>query len=437
VLAYLALVPSRLRTLVFLLPIASALWITAPRLVDLGSADTASALSASAASAVELVAVTAFGLFLAGAAMTLIDRFVVVPDRVTRIAARVVAVGGLALAFGGVVLVVGFLDPAERVRQGWRSFSDDTWEPSDNPRLLRGVQTNRGDLWRVAIDEFREHPVTGIGTENFGVEYLQYRRSDEETLYPHSLPLQILTQTGIVGALLFLAFLAAALTAAVLALARSRGLDRAVRAVAAVSFLYWFAHASIEWFWELPALTAPALALLALAGGRGAPPSREALWTRAASRGIAALLALACLSFGAPWLAARYTSYASGVWGTDVAAAAGALDRARRLNPLSDGPDLTAGAIARHRRDWRAMADAYSRAVERNPHSWYSRLQLALALAKGGRAPEARRQLAEAKLLNPREPLLDQVGGWLRTGEDVDVGAVEQELAERQRRLTR
>ena len=50
-----------------------------------------------------------------------------------------------------------------------------------------------------------------------------------------------------------------------------------------VTFAYWAVHGSVDWFWELPALAAPAFAWLGLAGGlarmattEGAPPGSGA-----------------------------------------------------------------------------------------------------------------------------------------------------------------
>ena len=148
------------------------------------------------------------------------------------------------------------------------------------------------------------------------------------------------------------------------------------------------------------------------------------------------LAVAACVSFVFPWLAARHAAYAASAWRGDYDAAIAAVDRSRRLNPLSDGADLVAGSIERRREDWDAMARAYERALERNPHSWYSHLQLALARAKQGRREEAKASVEEAKRLNPSEELLDLVGGWLARGEPVDVDEVAETLLGRHAGVT-
>lgn len=437
-LVYLALVPGRVRTVVFLLPLAVALAIVFRQLLDLSEEPTGADLADASGSVAGTIALTAVALFAVGLAFALLDRRVELSLKTRELAARVLAAAAGAAVVVGLVVALLFADVGER--------SHDVWEQLHAPpkttltgsnRLTSGLESNRADLWRVAFAQFRAHPVAGIGMENFGVAYVRERRSDEESLYVHSFPLQVLTQTGIVGALLMATFLAAAIAAAVATLRRQRGLARDVSAVGLVIFASWFVHGSIDWLWELPALAAPALAFLALAGASGGElPAVASPWARRASLVVAVLAATVAVSFVPPWLAARETRSAALEWRVDAAGAAARLDRARRLNPLTDHADLTAGSIARRRGDWQAMAAAYERALERNPHSWYSRLQLALARAEQGNRSAALAQLDLAERLNPREPTVDLAAGWLRRGERVNVDEIAQILLDRHAQVT-
>ena len=111
------------------------------------------------------------------------------------------------------------------------------WRISDfgsGNRLLSGFGSNRYDFYRVAFDEFLDHPVLGIGADNFQQEYLARGHSDETPRYPHSLELRALSQSGVVGTLAALAGLVAALfagTAAVRARARPGSDPLAVTAI--------------------------------------------------------------------------------------------------------------------------------------------------------------------------------------------------------------
>src|SRR5205823_2790271 len=161
----------------------------------------------------------------------------------------------------------------------------------------------------------------GIGADNFAQQYLAHGRSQETPHYPHSVELRMLTETGIVGALLATAGVGAALAAGARAVRRSGAGDPLAGDVAVAAlggFAYWAVHGSFDWFWEFAGLGAAAFALLGLAcslapaqvrrvGSRARPPA--AAVRRLGGRGrplavaIGALASLAAaLSLAAPWL---------------------------------------------------------------------------------------------------------------------------------------
>ena len=137
--------------------------------------------------------------------------------------------------------------------------------PAVGSRFTGGVASGRYDLWRVAWRQFIRHPVQGAGADNFAHDYARGRRHREEPLYPHSILLRTMGQLGIVGVMLLTGFLAAAAAGV-----RWTEPPKAAVAVAAlVSATAWFAHASLDWLWEVPALAAPAMACLGLVAGLG------------------------------------------------------------------------------------------------------------------------------------------------------------------------
>jgi O-antigen ligase len=123
------------------------------------------------------------------------------------------------------------------------------------------LDTNRDALWGVALDAFAEHPLTGVGTSSFAVEWLRERDEVDRALDAHSLYVETLAELGIVGALLLAAFLAA-VAAGIVAAVRPGPRDRVVAACtpAVVAF---FVHAAFDWDWESPALAITALVLVA------------------------------------------------------------------------------------------------------------------------------------------------------------------------------
>ena len=90
-----------------------------------------------------------------------------------------------------------------------------------------GDGSGRSDIWRVGVEMVKANPVLGVGAGNFKARSPEYvldagliRRSDlivDDPHVTHNIYLQVLSQLGAVGLLLFLAIVASALTAAALA----------------------------------------------------------------------------------------------------------------------------------------------------------------------------------------------------------------------------
>ena len=76
-------------------------------------------------------------------------------------------------------------------------------------RFAAGPGSGRYDFWRVAALEFVRNPIGGVGADNFAHDYVRDRDGREEPLYPHSLVLRAVAQTGAVGAALLALFLGA------------------------------------------------------------------------------------------------------------------------------------------------------------------------------------------------------------------------------------
>src|SRR5262249_32549029 len=153
-----------------------------------------------------------------------------------------------------------------RISNAWHSFTQGYQQSSGANRLASGLGSNRYDFYRVALRVFADHPIGGAGSDNYFQQYLRLGHSSETPHYPHSVELRTLEETGIVGALILLTTLGAALLAAGRAMYRNRdALAVAVAGGATVAFIYWLAHGSFDWFWEFAGLGAPAFALLGLA----------------------------------------------------------------------------------------------------------------------------------------------------------------------------
>jgi hypothetical protein len=251
---------------------------------------------------------------------------------------------------------------------------------------LFSLGSNRYDFWRVALDTFEHHPLAGVGGRGFAAVYLQQGRSIETPQRAHSLELDALSETGIVGFALLALGLGLPLG---LALVRAR--RSLLRATLAAAGVYWLVHSTVDWTWSFPALTLPALFLVGVAA---APEPGRPLRPRVAMPIGVAALALAVFAFAPPWLSDRYTNLAY----AHPSQAAADLRRARRFDPLSTAPYEAQAALARSPADIPPLRAA----VRKEPRRVDLRYRLGLAYLHAGRKAAAVRELEAALRLYPR-----------------------------------
>jgi O-antigen ligase len=370
-------------------------------------------------------------LLVAGLLVAVLDtRFFGVSSRratwLTRGAGVALAALVAAVAIAAVLRVN---DPTHLVSRSWHAFKTPSDSSDASTHFLTTAGNHRYDFWRVAAQQFRRSPLTGAGVENFAADYVKLRRSGEEPLYPHSLEARLLGGTGIIGFLLFGAFVAL-ISRACISAARSRTDSSAAGLLAATMLVYWLAHGSVDWLWEFPALSAPVLFVAgSLASARVGSPHLER--ARMPTLFVGAVAAAASFVVLVPaWLAARDTATAAHEWHRNAPASYTAIGRAARLNPLSDIPYVTGGTIAEQRRDWVSVRHFFLLALDRNERDWYSHLELGIAASRLGDHAQALAALARARALNPREPVVRSVERQIRRGKPVAVAVVDRDLAE-------
>jgi hypothetical protein len=203
---------------------------------------------------------------------------------------------------------------------------------------------------------------------------------------------------------------------------RERARD-AVAVTALVCATAWLAHASIDWLWELPALTVPAMACLGLVvsfSGASAVQPDPAVRTGTLGRSIAIATAIvAALSYALPALAAREIERAARRWDRDPSGALRELNGARRLNPLSDRADVIAGSLALETGDRGQALRSFRRAVGRDGHNWYAQAELGVLELGVGSGRDALARLVRAQRMNPGEPAIASALAAARHGTPV------------------
>ena len=137
---------------------------------------------------------------------------------------------------------------------------------------LGSIQSNRYAYWHVALDEFTLHPLAGLGSGGFRVAWLRHRTVLDPALNAHSLYIETAAELGLVGLLALAALLAGAAAGARDAVGRHPAAVGPAAALVAYAL-----HAGVDWDWQLPAVTLPALLLAgALLANAGPGPPAEA-----------------------------------------------------------------------------------------------------------------------------------------------------------------
>ena len=165
--------------------------------------------------------------------------------RLPALAATAVALVVAGLVIGGVG-EKGEREP-ERLR-----------DPSGS--RLTSVKSRRYDYWRVGLGAFGREPLLGVGAGGFRYEWLRERPVDEGVREAHSLELGMAADLGLPG-LLGLAFMVGGVAVAG---RRALASQRPLAAGCCAASMVWLLHASIDWDWEIPAVTLP---VIIMAGG--------------------------------------------------------------------------------------------------------------------------------------------------------------------------
>ncbi len=279
-------------------------------------------------------------------------------------------------------------------------------------RFGLNVGSNRYDAWRVALSDVGDDPIFGDGGGGFRYSYLEKRNTPYLNLRDaHSVEFEVASELGIVGFGLFAAAIIGAFAGAI----RARPLGPAARLLSAAALAtgtYWIVHASVDWFWPYPAITAPALALL---GSAAAPAVRTATrrstrtWRRWALAGLAVL----SLSTFAPYFADRYVhGVLKDGWRDNPERAITALGRAHDLNRFDDFPLLLKAQIQTETGDESGALATLREAAELRPEE-YAVHYLIADLESETNPGIARNEIRVALELNPLDLKVRRLAGEL------------------------
>ncbi len=247
-------------------------------------------------------------------------------------------------------------------------------EVVNGPGRFGQLETNNRTVWwGEAWQIFRANPAAGTGASTFEIARKRVRSDAQNVSAPHSVPLQLLADTGLPGFLLALTFVGGLAVGIRASLRRLEEGERAA-AVGLVSLPVAFAlHALVDLDLDFLAVAGPTMLVSAVLLGAGRPAAARAGGLASAGVVVAAVAAVWVLV--APALSSRFVDIAYRHSGDDrFESADSAALRAQRLNPLSPAPLYARAAIATGSGD-PAAADAFhvraTRLQPENPATWY------------------------------------------------------------------
>ena len=281
-------------------------------------------------------------LLLIGALVALVLERLPRPSDTRILRRAAIAAGVLAVAAGVVAVAVNGVGSGTVGNSGGRIGST-----SSNFRFT---------WWSQAWHGFTDHVLVGTGAGSFHLTNLLHRKTYLDfTIEPHNLPVQMLSELGLVGFALFVLSCVALLRGSI----RRSGHELAL-ALLLPAFLV---HSLVDVDWDFAAVAAPAfVAAGALAGGAALRPLRG--FALLPTVGIA-LVVLG--SLGSPWLARHWIDEAQTA---SDARATTLANRAHALDPFLLEPYWTKAVAASTPRE---AYRQYLLAVERqpkNPRSW-------------------------------------------------------------------
>lgn len=326
--------------------------------------------------------------------------------RLSRRSARTTMGSCAVLAVSAVAL---FGSPI--ISRAWREFRNpvlaQTTDPTQRLTTLSGTRYN---LWRVAVEAAEQYPLTGTGAGTYEFWWNQHALDTEFVLNAHSIWFENLAELGWPGLVAIIGAIAGLLSVGVAARRRMRRSATAAAGTALLAALIVFVvEASIDWMWQVTAVTAIALAAVATLSARlsGARPRLPWFWrgTLVAAAAIAAVIQLpgllSTVEIGRSQAAVR-----AGQGATALAWARAA----EHAEPWAASPYVQDGLVLEALGNREAAARALSIATRNEPTNFANWVLLARVEFERGRIASAVRDELRAYRLRPDSNLFEHDG---------------------------
>lgn len=320
------------------------------------------------------------------------------------------------LAIGLIILVMAALAAGapSRLNTAWQAFK----RPSTPGLGVDSIQrfgtlsgNGRYDYWKSAVDSTSGHLLGGNGPGTFQFLWLPRARYNSYVQNAHSLYLETLAETGLVGLALLVGFFVVVLAHALRLVIRTQERTRTRVAAATAALAAFTVSAASDWIWQVP--VTPTAALL-VAGATLVTSRRSVRGGSAGSRPIGrgwiavrtgmVILALACVfAIGVPLATtnAERRSQSAATAGNLLLALTDARDAAR-IEPGAGSPQIQIALVLEARERPRPALAAARRAVKDEPDNWSSWLIVSRLEAETGHPAASLAAYRRARALNPQ-----------------------------------
>ncbi|MDQ6819878.1 MAG: O-antigen ligase family protein [Actinomycetota bacterium] len=366
------------------------------------------------------VAIAQVGIGLAARHGTLPSFLQVSPRR-----ARLLLVG---VVVAGVIAALALGAPA-RLGHAWHAFKQPSSAALHQEAIARfGSLSGNGryTYWKTAIDAMPGHWLKGWGPGTFQIVWLARAPFNSYVRNAHSLYIETLTEVGIIGLLLLIAFLTLVLGVGIRRVAVGGWQARPWAAAVIAACLAFMVSAAFDWVWQMPVLPIAVLLLAAallISGDRRegiaesteeAPrrpaeeaPRRPSRAAGLAARSVLILVALASLAaVGIPLAVTNavrqsQADYSAGANSAALAAARSAV----AVEPRAVSAQLQEALVLEGTGRLAAATRAARTATADEPQNWQAWLVLSRIEAESGAAGPALAAYRQARALNPRSPI--------------------------------
>jgi hypothetical protein len=312
---------------------------------------------------------------------------------------RNLARGAAALGVACVAAATIFVAPVA-VKRAQESFTAAEVAREDDPTArFANLGGGRDELFAAAIDSWKESRWRGTGPGTFEFTWNTDRRYAGFVRDAHSLYLEALAESGVVGFIAVLVFFGGLASALLLRLRRvAEEQFPAVLAGTGVLGVFLVA-AAVEWAWELTALVALMLIVVGAAASTGGEGSRRPgrRVRLLAIPSVAAILVISAPTLGTSLVRESQAAVAAG----DTRKALRLAGDAVELAPWAATPRVQRALVLEERGDLEGALESAEQATSREPANWRIHILIARLQARLGRTEAALAAYAQARKTAP------------------------------------